>query len=478
MTAAPTQELDRRDVEAPVGRPGTLAIAIVVSLFIHAFLFVPMFTEAMRGRSLAMAPREDFNPEALRDRENERKRTPEEERIEKEEEIRLGIAKSANATVNWIGYEDYQEHLAQLAEIEQAALRVNIAGDEGVATAPTSGPPGPDATAVASAPAPAVEATPETATPDTPAAAKPENETTKSPPAPAEPATAPPPPATEPVDHPAPTPESPPTPEPAPVPEPRSDPVPTPEPVPTPAPMPEPSTIPDPSAPQPPSDPEPDPIPVATPSAVPPPTAPAPEPAPDPAPASAPEPQPEPQTGPELPPEPTAKPTPNQDPSEEPSEEPSEAPAAEPSNQPIRPPSSPSPPPAAASPAGTSAPDPVGTGDISDSESDPTSLQSVPASQWKNGRPIAAQGLAIKTRKPRFTTLTMVTANPRNPIVEIRFEKDGKPSKITFLRSSGHQDIDGPILDAITGWRASGKALEKLKAGDSVAIKLRLVLVG
>lgn len=133
--------------------------------------------------------------------------------------------------------------------------------------------------------------------------------------------------------------------------------------------------------------------------------------------------------------------------------------------------------PAAASPAGPRAPDPVGQGDLSDRESDPTSIQSVPPNQWRNGRPIASQGLEIKTRKPRFTTLTMVTARPRNPVVAIAFDSDGKATGMTFLRSSGHEDIDGPIRDAVLGWRASGKPLSKLKQGDTLTIKLRLVLV-
>lgn len=122
-------------------------------------------------------------------------------------------------------------------------------------------------------------------------------------------------------------------------------------------------------------------------------------------------------------------------------------------------------------------PDALADGELSDMESDPTSVISVPANLWKNGRPLAAAGLTIKTRKPRFTTLTMITTSPRNPLVEIRFNREGKPVSVRFLRSSGSDDVDGPIADAIAAWRASGKPLEALKGDATVVIRMKLVLI-
>ena len=60
--------------------------------------------------------------------------------VDHEEPVRLGIDESNAQTMNWIGYEEYQEHLAELAEVEQAAFRMRVAsGAEG--TAPTGLPP-------------------------------------------------------------------------------------------------------------------------------------------------------------------------------------------------------------------------------------------------------------------------------------------------------------------------------------------------
>jgi hypothetical protein len=113
---------------------------------------------------------------------------------------------------------------------------------------------------------------------------------------------------------------------------------------------------------------------------------------------------------------------------------------------------------------------------VTDSESDATSVVSVPPSVWRNGRPIAAKGLTIKTRKPRFTILTLVTANPRNPVVEVQFDREGKPASFRLVTRSGFEDIDGPVLDAVAGWRASGKPLEELKPRERITVRIKLLL--
>jgi hypothetical protein len=132
--------------------------------------------------------------------------------------------------------------------------------------------------------------------------------------------------------------------------------------------------------------------------------------------------------------------------------------------------------PSVASATGPRTDDPVGEGEVTDMESDPTSLQDVPPNQWRNGRPIASKGLEIKTRKPRFTILTLVTSAPRNPIVELRFDQEGKPVRYGFVRPSGYPDIDGPILDALAGWRAAGEPLKRLGPDDTITLRFKLLL--
>ena len=117
------------------------------------------------------------------------------------------------------------------------------------------------------------------------------------------------------------------------------------------------------------------------------------------------------------------------------------------------------------------------SGNASQMESDPTSKLEVFLADIKLGKPIAGHGLQIKPRRPSFTTLTMLTAAPGNPLVEIRFPRSGRPVLAKILESSGDRRIDEAILNSLYRWRAQGKRLEGLGEGESIPIRLRIVLV-
>ncbi len=112
-------------------------------------------------------------------------------------------------------------------------------------------------------------------------------------------------------------------------------------------------------------------------------------------------------------------------------------------------------------------------------ESPATSIR--PPVEVSPGQPVAAEGLDIETVRPRWTLVTRMTALPRNPVVRVTFAKDGKVARAEFLpgKNTGYADVDGPLLDAIYRWRAKGKALDLLPAGDKdagVTLEFRLVL--
>ena len=44
-----------------------------------------------------------------------------------DDSIELGIDKSKEATLTWIGYEEYEEHRARFAEVEQAEMQAEVA---------------------------------------------------------------------------------------------------------------------------------------------------------------------------------------------------------------------------------------------------------------------------------------------------------------------------------------------------------------
>ncbi len=117
------------------------------------------------------------------------------------------------------------------------------------------------------------------------------------------------------------------------------------------------------------------------------------------------------------------------------------------------------------------------SGNASEMESDPTSKLEVPLADIKLGKPIAGHGLQIKPRRPSFTTLTMLTAAPGNPLVEIRFPRSGRPVLAKILESSGDRRVDEAILNSLYRWRAQGEQLEALGEGQSIPIRLRIMLV-
>ncbi|MHC5114194.1 MAG: hypothetical protein ACYTGP_07180, partial [Planctomycetota bacterium] len=105
-----------------------------------------------------------------------------------------------------------------------------------------------------------------------------------------------------------------------------------------------------------------------------------------------------------------------------------------------------------------------------------TSTLEIPLDQLKLGTPIARKGLELRPKRPRFTTLTLLSASPCNPHVEIEFGKNGKPVECTILRTSCDQRIDHGIKSSLFRWRAKGEDLDKLKEGETLKVRLTILL--
>ena len=122
-------------------------------------------------------------------------------------------------------------------------------------------------------------------------------------------------------------------------------------------------------------------------------------------------------------------------------------------------------------------PQPAGQPGVqSDQESDASSTIEVTMEQLTLGRPLAAQGLQIKPRKPVFTTLTLLTAVPANPKAELHFRRDGKPARVRLLESSGDSRIDEAVLNSLYRWRAAGKKLRELERDETIPVQIRIML--
>lgn len=141
-------------------------------------------------------------------------------------------------------------------------------------------------------------------------------------------------------------------------------------------------------------------------------------------------------------------------------QQPNDSPPLEPAREssPPAPSSGPASPAVAPVPAGQT---PESTsGELSDRESEATTTKDV--IRTFPGRPAAAQGVQIRTVRPRFSNYTTITAAPRDAIVQIAFGPDGRVVEVTLVRSSGFADVDRPILDAVYNWTASGERIRAL----------------
>ncbi len=414
-----------------------LYVGAVIAVFLHLMIGGPILSaswgvhgtsplnSALDGKSESERRQRERMEDALRKAK---------ELALKDDEVVPGLEDGADEGMTWIGYAEYQEHLAQHSEVDQAAFTETDAGGGGALAQGDFKPlPAVPPGEKAQAPVPPEQAVPPSPAPTPPAVALAEAVRTASP-----------------TETPLPSDERGLAPAPVKIASAESE---------------------LPTAP-------------AGPDALLPPAIDRPEvkpdPAKDPPPTAEVKPDPRPEPPPTDPTSPT-DPTPQSKVSPSPDPVPPSPPAQSPQN--AVPPSPNSGAGGATSPVVSPVTGPPGSvgaskasGEKSDRESDATSIADVPPSLWRNGKPLARKGLEIKTKKPELPILTKITTSPSNPICEILFGRDGVPVTCTVLQSSGYPDIDGPVTDALYRWRAKGSQLEQLAPGKTLKFRIRFIL--
>ena len=403
-------------------------IALVASIGIHLFILLPGLVEASTA-----AKRVEEDTAVVNKSEFKREE-------EEEEKLELGIDESEASTLTWIGYKEYQEHMARLAEVEQAELQAGAA-------MPVSGgaPPAPEVPQVT--PQQPTEPTTQTQEPSPEAAMEPAQDqeiASNAQPQDATPAPQASPESSTPSEAPPPPgglkklPEGPAPPGETTNPETGIE---TPKPA---------ETLPE-SQDQKPTDPVQNPQDAQKPASdeqAPKPQSPPEQTKPD---KTKPE-QPKPPTEPTPPVQPT-QPGPGGTAGDGPPA-PDSMPARDETEQDLPP-----------------------VPDAAKSDSQATSTVKVPMKDWKKGKPLAAHGLRLFPRRPTFTALQGVTnGGSKNILVRFEFASNGKPAKVTLVRGSGNPSLDRLFKASFYQWRASGKQLSKLKKKEYVPIQLEIIL--
>lgn len=109
----------------------------------------------------------------------------------------------------------------------------------------------------------------------------------------------------------------------------------------------------------------------------------------------------------------------------------------------------------------------------SDKESPtPTQIQP-PKQRIRPGGVIAAEGIEIKTKAPRFSAIAKLTV-PINPRVAVTFDPSGEVIDAKFLRSTGYDNVDSPILNSLYQWKATGPRVEASDRPFTITINILL----
>lgn len=85
----------------------------------------------------------------------------------------------------------------------------------------------------------------------------------------------------------------------------------------------------------------------------------------------------------------------------------------------------------------------------------PTQL-ALPSDKVRPGSVIVGDGVEITTARPRFALSALMTAVPNNTRVRVLFNHNGEVVQAQLLGTTGYADFDGPILESLYRWRASG----------------------
>jgi len=110
----------------------------------------------------------------------------------------------------------------------------------------------------------------------------------------------------------------------------------------------------------------------------------------------------------------------------------------------------------------------------SELESDPTSIVEVPRENWKTGRPIAAEGIILRPRRPSFTAHQSVTNAPRGLTALLVIDHRGRPVDVEVISGTGSASIDRSLVASLYRWRAAGDKINALAEEGTFKITIHI----
>jgi hypothetical protein len=111
----------------------------------------------------------------------------------------------------------------------------------------------------------------------------------------------------------------------------------------------------------------------------------------------------------------------------------------------------------------------------SDRDSEATSVIQISPEQWKQGKPLAANGIVLRPKRPSFTANQTVSNIAGNLGADLIINKDGKPANVVIRVSTGSFSIDRTIESSLYRWRASGEKIDALVGDETITITINIL---
>ena len=111
----------------------------------------------------------------------------------------------------------------------------------------------------------------------------------------------------------------------------------------------------------------------------------------------------------------------------------------------------------------------------SDRDSEATSVIQISPEQWKLGKPLAANGIVLRPKRPSFTANQTVSNIAGNLGADLVINKDGKPANVVIRVSTGSFSIDRTIESSLYRWRASGEKIDALVGDETITITINIL---
>lgn len=97
----------------------------------------------------------------------------------------------------------------------------------------------------------------------------------------------------------------------------------------------------------------------------------------------------------------------------------------------------------------------------SDSRADPTMLEEL-RHQVRPGQVVSEEGIRIITRHFDLPLSILLMNLPRNPVVRIQFNTEGRVIRHELIQSSGVAELDSAVISGLYRWEATGEKLKEL----------------